>query len=559
MTDEAPPIDRERALVDLPYFGREVMGYNYFETPEGKKTVIEWEGEMRPCGMVDYGPQGEMSKALMGGRDVFIMASRGGLKTTHVLTYVIQQIIKNPDIRVLLHMETLDKAKESVDLIKRKLESEAITDIWGEMRGPKWTNDSIIVQGRTIDRRDATLFASGTDKVITGNHVDLLVIDDPVSWQQALSPQQMEKAITAYQMLTPILDPGGRTIITMTPYDEQDLHGHILRNERDLFDVLELDCGMEAVKGMDGEIVLEGTPKFPNLPEKELNRRLQKMLEAKFNTQYALKLQNPADQLFERTQFQPVKWADVSAGCHFYLLTDTAVTDNDAACFSVLAMVGLDSLNNAFLADMDIGKWDPATYVKHFLGFIDQWNQKVRVRGICMETTSANKVYRTQIDEGLRKLGLSPTWYQPTRGGNDQSKNNRIRSLSPRFQNRKFYVVDDTMRRGFRESGEDKVLWNPRGHVNKEGRAEPDGELVRQFLNFKMRSGTAVKDIPDCLADIDLADRLGGHFLPRPTAWDRSEALNQQHTEQVRSLGKQPGQRLNFKQRRSPRGWDKPQ
>src|SRR5690606_11637208 len=168
-----------------------------------------------------------------------------------------------------------------------------------------------------MNRRDATLFASGTDKVVTGNHVDRAYVDDPVSWQQALSPDQMKKAKKAFSMLIPIVDPGGKIIVTMTPYSAEDL-GAALRagadelGEEPELATLEKPCGMHMEYAEDGSLTLVGEPVFPHLPEQELLARL-KLMEVlneagDFNSQYALLLNNPEDQLFFRKDFREHGW-----------------------------------------------------------------------------------------------------------------------------------------------------------------------------------------------------------------------------------------------------------
>ena len=203
-------IDKERCLIDRSYLARMVLGFDYFKSESTGKVIheIEWEDEMRPCGFVDWGPHGKMndffddlSKAKV------LKTTRGGLKTTGVVADIVQSIVIDPNIRILVHMELYNKAVETIRLVKAVFErNEKFRHVFGDQVGPKFTDTGIIVK-RDRDSRDYTLSGSGTDKVITGNHVDKIYIDDPTSWQQAESETAMKKAIDAYKALIPILDP----------------------------------------------------------------------------------------------------------------------------------------------------------------------------------------------------------------------------------------------------------------------------------------------------------------------------------------------------------------
>jgi len=85
---------------------------------------------------------------------------------------------------------------------------------------------------------------------ITGRGADLLIIDDPHSEQDALSPTALE---SAYEWYTSgprqRLQPGGQIVLVMTRWSNKDLTGNLLQNQKeakaDQWDVVEFPAIMD--------------------------------------------------------------------------------------------------------------------------------------------------------------------------------------------------------------------------------------------------------------------------------------------------------------------------
>ena len=88
--------------------------------------------------------------------------------------------------------------------------------------------------GRWTSNQEGEFFAAGVGGAITGRGADLLIIDDPHSEQDAMSPTAME---SAYEWYTSgprqRLQPGGIIIIVMTRWSTKDLVGKVLKKQGD--------------------------------------------------------------------------------------------------------------------------------------------------------------------------------------------------------------------------------------------------------------------------------------------------------------------------------------
>ena len=88
--------------------------------------------------------------------------------------------------------------------------------------------------GRWTTNKEGESFYAGVGGAITGRGADLLIIDDPHSEQDALSPKAME---SAYEWYTSgprqRLQPGGIIVIVMTRWSTKDLVGNVLKKQSD--------------------------------------------------------------------------------------------------------------------------------------------------------------------------------------------------------------------------------------------------------------------------------------------------------------------------------------
>ena len=88
--------------------------------------------------------------------------------------------------------------------------------------------------GRWETSQGGEYFAAGVGGAITGRGADLLIIDDPHSEQDALSPTAME---SAYEWYTSgprqRLQPGGKIVLVMTRWTTKDLTGMLVKNQKE--------------------------------------------------------------------------------------------------------------------------------------------------------------------------------------------------------------------------------------------------------------------------------------------------------------------------------------
>lgn len=512
----------------LSLISRYVFGYNYWLDGKNRRMTTGqwiWEGEKHStAGLVDWGPLRIMMDGFVNPSrlDVLMMMSRGTLKTTCGQAWLAQEILRNPNITGLVYMDTDKLANDTVRSIREMLESEVVTYFWGLQKGEPWSDSSFRVRGNTdLGNKNNTLISGGTNSKTVGKHFDIVWIDDPVDWKQALSDQQMQKAIRGFEQIGPQINNGGRTRVTMTPYAEGDLSFYIRNAPDNGFHSIVLPCGMRAVSNGKGGHKLEGDPYFPHLDRENLQRRFQRMNNpALFNSQYALDVVSPDDQFFFRETFEEVPFRDAMRSMSCYILCDTSASKDPSACYGVMALVALDHNDIAFILDMKVGRFEPGDYVDTLLNFAQDWGSRVRIVGVSMETVTMNHVYKAFIDRECQRRNMRLTLLPVSRGIADGKKHQRIGSLQARMRQGGIKIVE-TISRTYNDRSEEKILWDPKGFDGGD-RLLPSGELVDQFLRFR---GGSIKqsgriDIPDALADLHAIGKDGLRVIkPSPRPW----------------------------------------
>ena len=245
------PIEYERAT-DQEAINRAILA-EYQATPKGRRAIALRNPEFfdtQYCGMIaaphrtnwlNVMDQARLTAQQRGRKaGVLLLAPRNHGKSEAGITYIVREICRNRNIRILLVAETLKQAVKRMSRIKALLSSKMIQMDWcGDPEsgnGPfntgdqKWTESQITV-ARTIDYIDPTLEAVGSGGAITGGHFDRIVFDDvesPESVTTANKRRETRDWLTG--TIWPTLNPGGLLIAIGTHKHADDLYAHLKKN-----------------------------------------------------------------------------------------------------------------------------------------------------------------------------------------------------------------------------------------------------------------------------------------------------------------------------------------
>ena len=213
--------------------------------------------------------------------------------------------------------------------------------------------------GRWETNKGGEYFAAGVGGAITGRGADLLIIDDPHSEQDALSPTAMEACWEWYTSgPRQRLQPGGAIILVMTRWSSLDLTERLLEAQKeelaDQWDIVEFPAIFED----------SGNPLWPEFWDiEELNKVKASLPTQKWNAQW---MQTPTAEegsiikrewwnMWEHDSLPPVKYIIQSY--------DTAYSKKQNSDYSAISTWGVfnptpDDPDSIILLDAQKGRWD---------------------------------------------------------------------------------------------------------------------------------------------------------------------------------------------------------
>ena len=133
---------------------------------------------------------------------------------------------RRPNLKIIQATHTAELAVRFGRRVRNIIDSEDYQEVFPDLK-LEADNKSA---GRWTTNGGGEAFYSGVGGAITGRGADLLVIDDPVSEQDALSPTALDGIYEWYTSgPRQRLQPGGIIVIVMTRWSTKDLVGRVLK------------------------------------------------------------------------------------------------------------------------------------------------------------------------------------------------------------------------------------------------------------------------------------------------------------------------------------------
>lgn len=288
--------------------------------------------------------------------------------------------------------------------------------------------------GRWTTNQEGESFYAGVGGAITGRGADLLIIDDPHSEQDAMSPTAME---SAYEWYTSgprqRLQPGGIIIIVMTRWSTKDLVGKVLKKQgddhADQWEVIEFPAIMPESE----------TPLWPEFWKKEELLSVKASLPiSKWNSQW---MQNPtaeAGSIVKREWWR--KWENDWVPAYEYVIQsyDTAFSKKETADYSAITTWAIfqspdEDVQAIILLDAKRVRLDFPELKRLAYEEFKYWEPDC----ILIEAKASG----TPLTQELRRMGIPVTAYTPSRG---QDKIARMNSVAPIFESGMVWAPDET-------------------------------------------------------------------------------------------------------------------
>jgi len=284
--------------------------------------------------------------------------------------------------------------------------------------------------GRWETNKGGEYFAAGVGGAVTGRGADLLIIDDPHSEQDAMSPNALESAWEWYTSgPRQRLQPGGAIVLVMTRWSSIDLTAKLLESQKealaDQWEVIEFPAIFPE----------SDNPLWPEFwPKDELLKVKSSIPGIKWNAQW---MQNPTAEegaIIKRDWWQRWKHDSIPPVKYIMQSYDTAFSKNQTADFSAISTWGVfkpteDSPDCLILLDCQKGRWDFPELKEIAMREYTYWE--------CDMVLIEAKASGTPLTQELRRMGIPVVNYSPTRG---HDKHSRMHSVAPIFESEMVYA-----------------------------------------------------------------------------------------------------------------------
>jgi predicted phage terminase large subunit-like protein len=277
--------------------------------------------------------------------------------------------------------------------------------------------------GRWESNHGGEYFAAGVGGAITGRGADLLIIDDPHSEQDALSPHVLD---AHYEWYTSgprqRLQPGGAIVLVMTRWSVKDLTGKLLdaQGKDDMSDQWEI---------VEFPAIINDKPMWGNFwTMKGLEGVKASIPLTKWQAQWMQQPTSEEGALIKREWWKTWENEEIPDLQYVIQSYDTAFSAKESADFSAITTWGVfkpvDGERTALiLLDAKRGRWNFPELKKKAMEEYEYWEPEA----VLIEAKASGM----PLTHELQKAGIPVINYTPSRG-ND--KHTRVNSVAPLFE-----------------------------------------------------------------------------------------------------------------------------
>jgi predicted phage terminase large subunit-like protein len=335
---------------------------------------------------------------------------------------------RNPKAKLIQTTHTGELSIRFGRKTKNLLESDEYSEIFPDVT---LATDSKAA-GRWESNHGGEYFAAGVGGAITGRGADLLVIDDPHSEQDALSPSVLDGHYEWYTSgPRQRLQPGGAIVLVMTRWSIKDLTGRLLaaQAKEPMADQWEL---------VEFPAVIKDKPMWGNFWDMDGLMKVKASIPvSKWNAQW---MQNPVAEegaLIKREWWK--KWEDKKIPELQYVIQsyDTAFSKKETADYSAITTWGVftpsdDGKPCIILLDAKRGRWNFPELKEMAKKEYKYWEPEM----VLIEAKASG----LPLTHELQKAGVPVINFTPSKG-ND--KHSRVNSVAPIFESGAVYAPVD--------------------------------------------------------------------------------------------------------------------
>lgn len=369
-----------------------------------------------------------------------LMLPRGHLKSSMVtIAYSIQQLIKNPNTRILIGNGVWDIARSFLSEVKAHLETSQLKYLFGEFQSARWNADEIIVRQRTKALKEPTVATTGVEAETTGGHYDIIILDDLIGLQNSQTPEQRAKVKRFRRSMINLLEPGGLLIEIGTRWHLDDTFSEIFDKEMRYYNIMvKKVCEPDATGKPRLLFPKHFAKKFDDIRKDwtvvddpycmdYVDHLKASMPLDEFSAQYLNEPFSSENQLFKPEMFK--YWNQKPQHLFIGMAVDLAISEARTADETAIVVCGMDKEWKLYVLDYIKGRWKPSDIVGNIFDMHNRW--KPHATG--METNGFQRTLKLAAEEEMRKRRHYFS-IEEIRTGPERSKVERIKTLEPFYR-----------------------------------------------------------------------------------------------------------------------------
>lgn len=157
-----------------------------------------------------------------------------GKSTLYAFVLPLWEMVRCPEIRILIVSKTLDLASRFITTLRQEIETNPrIRRLYGDLRPDKpraWNRYSLFLE-RERNVREPTVLAMPVLGSCAGLRADLIIADDIIDSEICFFRTQRDRVQRWFlSELTPVLEAGGRMLVVGTRKHHDDLYSRLMAN-----------------------------------------------------------------------------------------------------------------------------------------------------------------------------------------------------------------------------------------------------------------------------------------------------------------------------------------
>ena len=338
---------------------------------------------------------------------------------------------KLPQSKLIVGSHTAELAQRFGRMIRNLVDDTRYKEVFPETQ---LSADSKAA-GRWATNQGGEAFFIGKGGAMTGRGGDVVILDDILDEQDAISETAMENTWEWYTSgPRQRLQPNGAIIVINTRWKTDDLSGRLLKLQgqlkADQWEILEFPAILPSGRQL--------WPEYWSLDELEKVKLTIGL--KKWNAQWQQQPTNDEGAILKRDWWQRWKKSDPPS-CEYVIQTmDTAYSKKETADFSVIATWGVfhasaDSGPNLILLSVRKGRWDFPELKRVAREEYRYWDPD----NVLIEA----KATGTSLQQELRKMGIPVTMYSPGGRRAGQDKISRANAVAPILESGMVWYPED--------------------------------------------------------------------------------------------------------------------